>query len=63
LPNDNQSQWDYLNSDITTDYLASLRASRAQLNHQIDMSRKTIATSRECLRKLDQMLEKSILKP
>jgi hypothetical protein len=60
-------QFDYLDANITTnnttEYLKSLRAGREQLNLQIAMSRKTIAASQEYLRKLDEMLERSVLKP
>jgi hypothetical protein len=45
------------------EYFKSLRAAREQLNHQIAMSRKTIAATQEYLRKLDEMLEGSLLKP
>jgi hypothetical protein len=41
----------------------SLRDALEQLNHQIAMSRKMIAASQEYLRKLDEMLERSVLKP
>jgi hypothetical protein len=63
LPDDDQSQWDYLDPNITTEYFKSLRAARERLNHQIAMSRKTLAATQEYLRKLDEMLEKSVLKP
>jgi hypothetical protein len=63
LPDDDQSQWDYLDPNITTEFLLSLRDARDQLNHQIAMSRRMIGASQEYLRKLDEMLERSVLKP
>jgi hypothetical protein len=43
--------------------LKSLRASREELNHQIDKSRKTVASSLELLKQIDEVLAASILKP
>jgi hypothetical protein len=44
-------------------YLESLRASCEALNHQIDRSRETVASSPELLKQLDERLAASILKP
>jgi hypothetical protein len=44
-------------------YLESLRASCKELNHQIDKSRETVASSLELLKQIDDVLAASILKP
>jgi hypothetical protein len=44
-------------------YLESMRASREELNYQIDKSRETVASSLELLKQIDEVLAASILKP
>jgi hypothetical protein len=47
----------------TERYLESLRASREELDHQIDKSLETVASSLELLKQIDEVLAASILKP
>jgi hypothetical protein len=47
----------------TTEHLESLRTAWAGLNHQIDKSRETIASTQELLKQLDTMLVRPDLKP
>ena len=45
------------------DSLELLRAARDDLKDQVAASRETIASTLEMLKKIDEMLEKSVLKP